>query len=126
VHPQIASVIYRGRTGHSWLVPQGLPFGILGDLGCSRCGEYFWGPKRVSVYSLSGVLVFTTGRDGAGVTDRRVRTRERCYEWRSMCIFAASSLRYLFGRGGSLIVLLLDLNGLTFYKGSCRCSDGPR
>jgi hypothetical protein len=126
VHPQIASVVYRGRTGHSWLVPQGLPLGILGDLESSRCGEYFFkGPERVSVYSLSGVSVFTTGRDGAGVTDRRIRTRERCYECRSVCIFAVSSLRYLFGRGDCFIVLVLDLNGLTFYKGSCKCSASP-
>jgi hypothetical protein len=126
VHPQIASVIYRVGTRHSWLVPQGLPLGILGDLEYSRCGQCFRGPERVSVYSLSGVSIFTTGRDGAGVTDRRIRIRERCYEWRSVCIFAASSLRYLFGRGGSLIVLVLDLNGPTFYKGSCRCSNGSR
>jgi hypothetical protein len=35
VQPQITSVIYRGQTGHSWLVPQCLPLGILEYLECT-------------------------------------------------------------------------------------------
>jgi hypothetical protein len=74
------------------------------------------------VYSLTGVSVLVTDRDSAGVADRQLRTREQCYEWRSVCIFAGSSVQHLFGRGGHMIVLVLDLNGLTFYRGSCPCS----
>jgi hypothetical protein len=74
------------------------------------------------VYSLTGVSVFVTDRDSTGVTDWLLRTREQCYEWQSVCIFAGSSVQHLFGRGTHMIVLVLDLNGLTFYQGSCQCS----
>jgi hypothetical protein len=36
VHPQIASVIYRGSFGHSWLVPHCLALSILDELACPR------------------------------------------------------------------------------------------
>jgi hypothetical protein len=62
-----------------------------------------------------------TDRDGACVPDCRIKAREQCCEWRVECIFFANDLYYLFGRGGRTIVLvLIDLNGLIFYKGSCR------
>jgi hypothetical protein len=115
-------VIYRGLFGHSWLVPHCLALSILGELACPRCGSCWWGPEGVTVYSLTGVSVLVTSRDSAGVADRQLRIREQCYyyEWRSVCIFAASSVRHLFGRGTHMIVLVLDLNGLTFYRGSCQ------
>jgi hypothetical protein len=53
VHPQIASVIYRGRTGYSWLVPQCLPLGILKDLECPECRACFWGPGVLLVWCFS-------------------------------------------------------------------------
>jgi hypothetical protein len=118
VHPQIASVIYGGLFGHSWLVPHCLALSILDVLACPRCGSCWSGPVGVAVYSLTGVSVFVTDRGSAGVTNRQLRTREQCYEWRSVCILAGSSVRHLFGRGTHMIVLVLDLNGLTFYRGS--------
>jgi hypothetical protein len=123
-HPQIASVIYRGLFGHSWLVPHCLALSILDELACPRCGSCWWGPEGVTVYSLTGVSVFVTDRDGAGVIDWQLRTREQCYEWRSVCIFAGSSVHHMFGRGTHMIVLVLaHLNyGLTFYWESCPCS----
>jgi hypothetical protein len=36
VHPQIASVIYRGLVGHSWLVPHCLALSILDELACPQ------------------------------------------------------------------------------------------
>jgi hypothetical protein len=114
VHPQIASVIYRGLFGHAWLVPHCLALSILDELACPRCGSCWWGPEGVTVYNPTGVSVLVTGRDSAGVADRQLKTREQCYEWRSVSVFAASSVRHLFGRGTHMIVLVLDLNGLTF------------
>jgi hypothetical protein len=122
VHPHIASVIYRGLFGHYWLVPHCLALSVFDVLACPRCGSRWWGPEGVAVYRLTGVSVFVTNRDSAGVPNRQLRTRERCYEWRSVCIFAGSSVRHLFGRGTHMIVLVLDLNGLAFYRGSCQCS----
>jgi hypothetical protein len=124
VHPQIASVIYRGLFGHSWLVPHCLALSVLDVLACPRCGSCWWGPEGVAVYSLTGVSVFVTDRGSAGVINRQLKTREQCYKWRSVCILADSSVRHLFGRGTHMIVLVLDLNGLTFYPGSCPCSVG--
>jgi hypothetical protein len=115
VHPRIA-------FGHSWLVPHCLALSILDGLVCSRCGSCWWGPEGVTVYGLTGVSVFVTDRDSAGVTDWQLRTREQCYEWPSVCIFAGSSVQHLFGRGTHMIVLVLDFNGLTFYRGSYQCS----
>jgi hypothetical protein len=122
VHPQLASVIYRGLFGHSWLVPHCLALSVLDVSACPRCGSCWWGPEGVAVYSLTGVSVFVTDRGSAGVTNRQLRTREQCYKWRSVCILAGNSVRHLFDRGTHIIVLVLDLNGLTFYRGSCPCS----
>jgi hypothetical protein len=105
VHPQIASVIYRGLFGHSWLVPHCLALSILDELACPRCGSCWWGPEGVTVYSLTGVSVFVTDRDSAGVIDWPLRTQEQCYKWQTVCIFAGSSVRHLFGRGTHMIVL---------------------
>jgi hypothetical protein len=76
----------------------------------------------VTVYSLTGASVIVINRDSAGVTERRLRTREQCYEWRSVCIFAGNRVQHLFGRGTHMTILVLDLNGLTFYRGSCHCT----
>jgi hypothetical protein len=122
VHPQIASVVYRGLSGHSWLVPQCLALGVLDKLDCPTCAACWWGPEHVTVYSLTGASVIVINRDSAGVTERRLRTREQCYEWQSVCIFAGNRVQHLFGRGTHMTVLVLDLNGLTFYRGSCQCS----
>jgi hypothetical protein len=119
VHPQIVSIVYRGLSGHSWLVPQCLALSVLDKLDCPTCAACWWGPEHVTVYSLTSVSVIVINGDSAGVTERRLKAPEQCYEWRSMCIFAANSLRHLFGRGIHMIVLVLDLNGLTFYRGSC-------
>jgi hypothetical protein len=122
VHPQIASVIYRGLFGHSWLVPHCLALTVLDELACPRCGSCWWGPEGVTVYNLTGVSVLVTDRDSAGVTDRQLRTREQSYGWRSIGFFPANNLQHLFGRGGHATYLLLDINGLTFYRESCHCS----
>jgi hypothetical protein len=39
VHLQIASTVYRGLLGHSWLVPQCLALSVLDSLDCPRCAE---------------------------------------------------------------------------------------
>jgi hypothetical protein len=122
VHPQIASVIYRGLFGHSWLVPHCFALSILEELACPRCESCWWGPEGVTVYSLTGVFVLVTDRDSAGVVDRQLRTREQSYGWRSIGFFPTSRLQHLFGRGDHATYLILDLNGLTFYRGSCQCS----
>ena len=122
VHPQVASVVYRGLSGHSWLVPHGLALSVLDKLDCSRCAAHWWGPEHVTVYSLTGVSVIWTSGDSAGTTERRLRTREHSYGLYVIVLWAANSLKHLFGRGGHLIALFLDLNGLTFFRGSCRCT----
>jgi hypothetical protein len=38
VHPQVASVIYRGSLDYSWLVPHCLALRILEVLACPTCG----------------------------------------------------------------------------------------
>jgi hypothetical protein len=38
IHPRVASVIYRGLFGHSWLVPHCLALSILEYLACPSCG----------------------------------------------------------------------------------------
>lgn len=121
VHPQIASVVYRGLSGHSWLVPHCLALSILDSLDCPRCTAAWWGPEHVTVYSLTGVSVLVTFRDNAGIPERRLRTREHSYGWRVIGLWAANRSSHLFGRDGHTIILFLDLNGLTFYRGSCRC-----
>ena len=120
-HPQVASVIYRGLSGHSWLVPHCLALSILDSLACPGCGSCLWGPECVTVYSTTGVSVIVLGRDDSGVTDRRLRTQAQSYGWRSIGFFAGSRWQHLFGRGHNTTYLILDLNGLTFYQGSCQC-----
>jgi hypothetical protein len=122
VHPQVASVIYRGLLDYSWLVPHCLALSILEDLVCPTCGLCWWGPEGITVYSSSGLSVIATNGDSTGVTDRRLRTRAQSYGWRSIGFFAANRLQHLFGRGHHTTYLILDLNGLTFYLGSCQCS----
>jgi hypothetical protein len=122
IHPRVASVIYRGLSGHSWLVPHCLALSILEDLACPSCGWCWWGPEGVTVYSLTGVSVVLTNRDSARLTDRRLRTRSQSYGWRSIGFFAANRLQHLFGRRRHATYLILDPNGLTFYVGSCPCS----
>ena len=121
VHPQIASVVYRGLLGHSWLVPHCLALSVLDSLDCPRCAAAWWGPEHVTVYSLTGVSVLVTFRDSAGIPERRLRTREHSYGWRVIGLWPANRSSHLFGRDGRTIILFLDLNGLTFYRGSCRC-----
>jgi hypothetical protein len=60
VHPQIASVVYRGLLGHSWLVPHCLALSVFDHLDCPRCATAWWGSKHVTVYSLTGVSVLVT------------------------------------------------------------------
>jgi hypothetical protein len=122
VHLQVASVIYRGSLDYSWLVPHCLALSILEVLACPTCGLCWWGPEGVTVYSSTGLSVRVTNGDSAGVTDQRFRTRAQSYGWRSIGFFAPSSLQHLFGRGHHTTYLILDLNGLTFYLGNCRCS----
>jgi hypothetical protein len=98
IHPRVASVIYKGLFGHSWLVPHCLALSILEDLACPSCGWCWWGPEGVTVYSLTGVSVVLTNRDSAGLTDRRLRTRSQSYGWRSIGFFAANRLQHLFGK----------------------------
>jgi hypothetical protein len=121
VHPQIASVVYRGLLGHSWLVPHCLTLSALDSLDCPRCAAAWWGPKHVTVYSLTGVSVLVTFRDNAGIPKRWLRTREHNYGVRVIGLWPANRSSHLFGRDGRTIILTLDLNGLTFYRGSCRC-----
>jgi hypothetical protein len=71
----------------------------------------------VTVYSTTGVSVI--GRDNTGVTDRQLRTQTQSYGWRSIGFFAGSRWQHLFDRGHNTTYLILDLNGLTFYQGSC-------
>jgi hypothetical protein len=122
VHPQVASVIYRGSLEYSWFVPQCLALSILEVLACSTCELCWWGPEGVTIYSSTDLSVRVTNGDSAGVTDQRLRTRAQSYGWCSIGFFALSSLQHLFGRGHHTTFLILDLNGLTFYLGSCRCS----
>jgi hypothetical protein len=122
VHPQIASVVYRGLSGHSWLVPHCLALSILDSLDCPRYAAAWWGPEHVTVYSLTGVSVLVTFRDHAGIPERWLRTREHNYGWRIVGLWSANRSSHLFGRDRHTIILFLDLNGLTFYRGSCRCS----
>jgi hypothetical protein len=78
VHPQIASVVYRGFFGHSWLVPRCLALSVLDRLDCPTCAACWWGPKHVTVYSLTGVSVVVINMNSAGVTERRLMIREQC------------------------------------------------
>jgi hypothetical protein len=79
-HPQVASVIYRGLSGHSWLVPHCLALSILDSLACPGCGSCLWGPEScVTVYSTTGVSVIVIGRDNAEVGDRQLRTQAQSY-----------------------------------------------
>jgi hypothetical protein len=121
VHPQVASVIYRGLLDDSWLVPHCLALSILEGLVCPTCGLCWWGPEGITVYSSTGRSVIVTNGDSTGVTDRRLRTRAQSYGWRSIGFFAANRLQHLFGREHHTTYLILDLNGLTFYLGSCQC-----
>jgi hypothetical protein len=82
VHPQIASIVYRGLLGHSWLVLHCLALSVLNSLDCPRCAAVWWGPEHVTVYSLTGVSVLVTFRDSAGIPERWLRTREHNYGWR--------------------------------------------
>jgi hypothetical protein len=116
-----ASVVYRGLLGHSGLVPHCLVLSVLDSLDCPRCAAAWWGPEHVTVYSLTGVSVLMTFRDSAGIFERRLRTREHSYGWRVIGLRPADKSNHLFGRDGCTIMLFLDLNGLTFYRGSCRC-----
>jgi hypothetical protein len=43
VHPQVASVIYKGSLDYSWLVPHCLTLSILEVLACPTCGLCWWG-----------------------------------------------------------------------------------
>jgi hypothetical protein len=123
VHPQVASVIYRGLLDHSWLVPPHcLASSILEDLECPTCGLCCWGPEGITVYSMTGLSVIVTSGDSAGAADRRLRTQAQSYGWRSIGCFAANRLQHLFGRGHHTTYLILDMNGLTFYLGTCQCS----
>jgi hypothetical protein len=122
VHPQVASVIYGGSLDYSWLVPHCLALSILEVLACPTCGLCWWGPEGVTVFSSTSLSVCVTNGDSAGVTNQRLRTRAQSYGWRSIGFFAPSSLQHLFGRGHHTTYLILDLNGLTFYLGSCWCS----
>jgi hypothetical protein len=122
VHPQVAFVIYRGLLYYSWLVPHCLALSTLEDLACPTCGLCWWESEGVTVYSSTGLSVCVTTGDSAGVTDQRLRTRAQSYEWRLIGFFAPSSLQHLFGRGHHTTYLILDLNGLIFYLGSCWCS----
>jgi hypothetical protein len=45
VHRQIASVIYRGLTGHSWLIPHCLTLSVLDELECPECEACCWGSR---------------------------------------------------------------------------------
>jgi hypothetical protein len=121
VHPQIASVVYKGLLGHSWLVPHCFALSVLDSLDCPRCAAAWCGPKHVTVYSLTDVSVWVTFRDSAGIPERRLRTREHSYGWRVIDLWPANRSSHLFGRDKRTIILFLDLNGLTFYRGSCRC-----
>jgi hypothetical protein len=121
VHPQIASVVYRGLFGHSWLVPHCLALSVVDRLDCPRCAAYWWGSEHVAVYSLTGVSVFVTFKDKSGIPERRLRTREHCYGWRIVGLWPSNRLEHLFGRDRHMVIMFLDLNGLTFYRGSCRC-----
>ena len=123
VHPQTASVVYRGHHGASWLVPQCLVLSAFDALECPVCASCWWGPEFVSVFSTWEPRFLASFRDNAGGTERRLRTRTTCYGWSYIGSFVADSVRHLFGRGGRLIFLYLDLNGLTFYRGSCRCCE---
>jgi hypothetical protein len=107
---------------YSWLVPHCLALSILEDLVCPTCGLCWWGPEGITVDSSTGLSVIVTNGDGTGVTDRRLRTRAQSYGWRSIGFFAANRLQHLFGRGHHTTYLIMDLNGLTFYLGSCQCS----
>jgi hypothetical protein len=102
VHPQIASVIYKGLFGHSWLVPHCLALSIVEELACPRCGLCWWGPEGVMVYNLTGASVLVTSKDSAGVADRQLRTREQSYGSCSIGFFPSNSLQHLFGRGAKL------------------------
>jgi hypothetical protein len=121
VHPQKPSVVYRGLLGHSWLVFQCLALSVLESLDCPRCAAVWWGPEHVTVYSLTGVSVLVTFRDSAGIPERRLWIRKHSNGWRVIGLWPANRSSHLFGRDGRTIILFLDLNGLTFYRGSCRC-----
>jgi hypothetical protein len=64
VHPQVASVIYRGSLDYSWLVPHCLALSILEDLVCPTCGLCWWGPEGITVYSSIGLSVIVTNALG--------------------------------------------------------------
>jgi hypothetical protein len=76
----------------------------------------------VTVYSSTGLSVCVTNGDNVEVTDQRLRTSAQTYMWRSIGFLAPSSLQHLFGREHHTTYLILDLDGLTFYLGSCWCS----
>jgi hypothetical protein len=82
VHPQIASIVYRGLLGHSWMVPHCLAASVLDSLDYPRCAAAWWGPEHDMVYSLTGFSVLVTFRDNAGILERRLRPREHKYGWR--------------------------------------------
>jgi hypothetical protein len=92
VHPQVASVIYRGSLDYSWLLPHCLALSILEVLACPTCGLCWWGPKGVTVYSSTGLSVRVTNRDCVEVTDQILRTRAQSYGWHSIGFFASSRL----------------------------------
>jgi hypothetical protein len=122
VHPQVASVIYSGSLDYLWLVPHCLALSILEDLACPTCGLCWWGPEGITVYSSTDLFVSVTNGDSAGVTDQRLSIRTQSYGWRLIGFFAANRLQPLFGRGHHTIYLILDLNVLIFYLGSCWCA----
>jgi hypothetical protein len=68
VHPQIAFVVYIGLLEHSWLVPRCLALSDLDSLDCPRCAAAWWGPKHITVYSLTGVSRLDDFRDSAGTS----------------------------------------------------------
>jgi hypothetical protein len=115
-------MIYRGSLDYLWLVPHCLALSILEVLACPTCGLCWWGPEGVTVYSSTGLFVCVANGDSAEVTDQRLRTRAQSYWCRSIGFFARSNLQHLFGSGHHTTYLILDLNGLNFYLGSCRCS----
>jgi hypothetical protein len=65
IHPQVASVIYRGSLDYSWLVPRCLALSILKDLVCPTCGLCWWGPEGITVYNSTGLSVIVTNGDSA-------------------------------------------------------------
>jgi hypothetical protein len=76
------------------------------DLECLHCGACFWVHEYVMIYNLAGVLVFVTAGDSVGIAERQIWTREQCYGWSAVCIFAASRLQYVFGGEGTLLSLI--------------------